>query len=271
MDVIRILVGSEAKTRVPEKVLEYSIRKRTNADVEFTVMGDFEPWIIPDTVHQATGFSLRRWLIPEYCGFMGRAIYLDADQIVLDDIQNLWELADGKAAIHCTFRPDKCSKMLAGDPKIAVPQTSVMLIDCDRCNPEQWCRTAIYDYIRKAGKPHSGPKVVKAYQYVMHGGLAGALDGDGVREIPQCWNEFNECPLGTRLLHYTFEDQQPWYNPKHELARLWEDELAGAIADGFVCRSDLEEALELGQRGSKDWRKFGGMNPYWSKMLEMCP
>lgn len=271
MDLIRVFIGSETKTRVPERVLEHSIRRRTESQVEVTVMGDYEPWLTPEDVHSATGFSLRRWMIPEYCNFSGKAIYLDADQIVLDDIQNLWKLADGESAIHCTFRTDKCSRMLAGDAGVKLPQTSVMLLDCDRCDPERWCHAAIYDYIRKAGKPHSGKKVVQAYQYVMHGGLAGALNGYRVAELPQCWNQFNECPYGTRLLHYTFEDRQPWYNPGHELSDMWEKELASAIEAGFVCRGDLEEALAMGKYGSQDRRKFGGMHKHWAKMLELCP
>lgn len=270
MDVIRVFCGSEPKTRVAELVLEYSIRRRTQAEVEFLVMGEADPWLIPSDVHQATGFSLRRWLIPEYCGFSGKAIYLDADQLVLGDIADLWAYADGGAAIHCTYRPDKCSQMLTGIKGNPVPQTSVMVLECDRCNPEQWCRSAIFSHIRAAGKPRSGKKVVKAYQYVMHGGLAGALDGHNVKEIPQRWNSFNEMDDSTKLLHYTFEDTQPWYNPKHPHARLWEEELAGAIADGFVCRADLDDALERGRGGSRDWRRFGGMHPYWEKMLEHC-
>jgi len=37
----------------------------------------------------ATNFTNFRWSIPEVCGFSGRAIYLDADQTVHDDIAEL--------------------------------------------------------------------------------------------------------------------------------------------------------------------------------------
>jgi lipopolysaccharide biosynthesis glycosyltransferase len=35
-------------------------------------------------------FSGFRWAIPESCNFEGRAIYMDADVIVLCDIAELW-------------------------------------------------------------------------------------------------------------------------------------------------------------------------------------
>ena len=36
-------------------------------------------------------FSGFRWAIPEYCQFQGKAIYMDTDVIVLDDLALLWE------------------------------------------------------------------------------------------------------------------------------------------------------------------------------------
>lgn len=262
---IRVLVGSESKTKVPFLVLRHSIISRTSHPVEVTEMGDFEPWLIPDSVHQATGFSLRRWLIPEVCNFQGSAIYLDADQIVLGDIAELWSYRELNRTICCCYRADKCSALIAGVAGAAVPQTSVMVINCHKCKPDEWSRERIFDLIRSAGKPHS-PSAVKIYQKIMHGSL--------VKDIPfpleLRWNEFNERHNDTKLIHYTFESTQPWYEPSHPLAAIWEDELAKAISAGHVTASDLREAIALGKAGSKDWRKHGGMHPYYEKYIELA-
>ena len=37
-----------------------------------------------------TPFSFQRFLIPELCGYSGKAIYLDADMQVFRDIRELW-------------------------------------------------------------------------------------------------------------------------------------------------------------------------------------
>jgi len=60
--------------------------------------------------------------------WQGRAIYLDADQLVFGDIAELWNKpetvpAPPGCACWCSFQPDKFSKL-------PWPQTSVMVIDC---------------------------------------------------------------------------------------------------------------------------------------------
>ena len=259
---IKVFVGSESKTKVPFLVLRHSIVSRTKHPVEVVEMGDFDPWLQPSDVHSATGFSLRRWMIPEACNFQGSAIYLDADQVVLADIEELWNYRNLSRAICCCFRPDKCSALIGGTPGSAVPQTSVMVINCDKCNPEQWSREAIFSRIRSTGKPHS-PPAVKVYQKIMHGQL--------VSEVPfpleLRWNEFNTLHPDSKLLHYTFETTQPWYQPEHPLTAIWEAELVRAIVARHVTAEHLREAIALGKAGSTDWRKHGGLNSYYEKYI----
>ena len=82
-------------------VLEYSVRKHTKQPVDIVWMqlsrdpNSFwysnpeadEGW---HTELWATPFSGFRWAIPEYCGFEGRAIYMDTDVIVLCDLAEMW-------------------------------------------------------------------------------------------------------------------------------------------------------------------------------------
>src|ERR1022692_373234 len=89
-DTVRIFIGTENKTRVFEAVLAHSIRTRSSLPVEITPMIG-SAWEYPADLPVGTGFSLRRWLIPAACGWKGRAIYLDADQLVFGDVKELWE------------------------------------------------------------------------------------------------------------------------------------------------------------------------------------
>lgn len=61
--------------------------------VEITWMSsDQEYWADWDLSGTATPFTPYRFSIPYATGFKGRAIYLDADMLVLDDIAALWKM-----------------------------------------------------------------------------------------------------------------------------------------------------------------------------------
>jgi hypothetical protein len=104
-ETIRIFVGTPANNEDLESqaVLEWSLRKYASQPIELTWMklskdpNSFwysnaiknEGWL---TRSWATPFSGFRWGIPAFCNFEGRAIYLDIDMIVRDDIAKLWHL-----------------------------------------------------------------------------------------------------------------------------------------------------------------------------------
>ncbi|MCX5466768.1 glycosyltransferase [Acinetobacter nematophilus] len=100
---IKIFVGCDPNNCDLEQlmVLEHSVRKHTQHNVEFIWMQlshDINsPWYSDQETNQgwstakwATPFSGFRWAIPELCDFKGRAIYMDADVVVLCDIAELW-------------------------------------------------------------------------------------------------------------------------------------------------------------------------------------
>lgn len=109
--MIRIFVGTPANNEDLESqsVLEYTLRKHASEDIDLTWMklskdpGSF--WYSDRTKNRgwltsswATPFSGLRWGIPAFCNFEGRAIYLDIDMIVMDDIAKLWnEPINGEA------------------------------------------------------------------------------------------------------------------------------------------------------------------------------
>ncbi|MFK4048758.1 glycosyl transferase [Acinetobacter venetianus] len=103
-EIIKIFVGCDPNNCDLEQmmVLDYSVRKHTQHPVEIVWMqlshDTSSPWYTNQqkdegwhTEKWATPFSGFRWAIPESCNFQGRAIYMDADVIVLCDIAELWQ------------------------------------------------------------------------------------------------------------------------------------------------------------------------------------
>lgn len=112
-ETIKVFIGCDPNNCDLEQmmVLDYSIHKHTSQPIEIIWMQlsrdpdsfwysnpeQHEGW---NTVKWATPFSGFRWAISEYCGFEGRAIYMDADVIILDDIAKLWSHPiDGQAIV----------------------------------------------------------------------------------------------------------------------------------------------------------------------------
>jgi hypothetical protein len=97
-EAIRIFVGCAANNEDLESqaVLEYTLRKHASQPLEIEwMMQSRDPksfWHGWNTATWATPFSGFRWGVPARCNFEGRAIYLDSDMIVMDDIAKLWKL-----------------------------------------------------------------------------------------------------------------------------------------------------------------------------------
>jgi hypothetical protein len=96
-DPIRIFVGCAANNEDLESqaVLDYTLHKHTMRplDIEW-MMQSRDPksfWHGWNTATWATPFSGFRWGVPARCNFEGKAIYLDSDMIVMDDIGKLWD------------------------------------------------------------------------------------------------------------------------------------------------------------------------------------
>ena len=261
---IKIFIGTEPKTAIFDQVLEFSIRRHTEAPadfLQFTRMIGPE-WEYPIKGTQVgTGFSLRRWMIPAACGWQGYAVYLDADQLVFDDILELCKktekpdlLNTKDPVIWCSWQPDKFSK----EPW---PQTSVMVINCERARGH-WG----FDIDRVLA--HLRDDNTRAsYAHFMHASwLAGK-----VARIGDEWNHLNKYvpkgkPKHTRLIHYTKEDAQPPYRPDLPLAKLWQKELEMAIKAGQVSREDFVRSLASWKK-KDDWRPTNGLHPYYKKYL----
>lgn len=246
---IRIFIGTEPKTEIARKVLECSIRRRTNSEVEFTPMIGPEWEYDHSGFHVGTGFSLRRWMIPEKCGWHGRAIYLDSDQLVFSDIWDLWTMPDQNPIDGCaawmTYQKSKFS------PTTPHPHSSVMVIDCARAKDQKYFHLqACLDYLKK----HNNPP---AYGRLMFPDWLTPMPG----KVGIEWNSLNIFAAGkTKLLHYTKEPEQPWYKPDHPFAMQWKLEFQIALNSGYITPQEVEDAVAKFNT-KEDWRSTNGLHP----------
>ncbi len=253
---MRIYIGTESKTLIAQKVLEYSIVRRASVPVELVPMVG-SAWEYPTGgIPVGTGFSFRRWMIPRATEWEGTAIYLDADQLVLHDIAELAELCSDPTAatVRCSYQPDKFSAT-------PWPQTSVMWIDCEKAGRDASAWGFRIDQLLARARGWTK----KQYADFMHGTWLAVPPA----RLPTRWNHLNVYePGNTRLLHYTKEDQQPWYYPKHPQAGLWREELKEAIRNGYIDKADF--AAALGKWGVKeDWRPTNGLHPSYADLLPL--
>lgn len=222
---VRVFVAASQAEWLPVKVLEFSIREVSAAPVELRRIADFNrPIPLPRELRNQprTPFSFQRFLIPELCGFRGRAIYLDADMQLFADIAQLWN-----APMH---GHDLLAVREGTDGRKG--QFSVVLLDCERL---AW---RVEDIVQglDAGR--------YTYEELMHEMCLARSVG---RTLDPGWNSLERYePGGTRLLHYTDMDTQPWVSLRNPLEHLWVDCLRRALVAGFLQRSELEREIAAG-------------------------
>src|SRR5687767_11117462 len=105
MTPIKVFIGSGEASRIERKTLIHSIKANASAPVDITVFNgthnsvereNLAPELAPMSLrvkytNTITEFSQYRYVIPQLCGFEGRAIWLDSDMVCLGDIRELFE------------------------------------------------------------------------------------------------------------------------------------------------------------------------------------
>jgi len=87
---------------------------------------------------QSNEFAFSRFLVPYLCGYEGRAVFMDCDMLVSDDILNLFAYADDDYAVQVVKHnhvPETTVKYL-GTTQTKYEKknwTSVMLFNCAEC------------------------------------------------------------------------------------------------------------------------------------------
>lgn len=242
VETIRISIGSEPMQWVACEVLKHSIRRRTERPVEFVESWNKHGWhplmtSVPE-IKGGTGFNVWRWLTPQLFGH-GKAIYLDADQIVLTDIGELWDQLQMSKTVACVTD----AVGIFGKKKTPEPgkvQTSVMLMNCEK--------------LRQAMHPCPILQCSRgemAYRDLMQ---ATWIDRKEVQTLPPEWNHFGVWTEQTKLLHYSHVASQPYRNPEHPAGWVFSIELRQAVSDGVLMVKQLQKEAAAGNISEHWWK-----------------
>jgi len=176
--------------------------------------------------------ALYRVMLPKIFTEYHKALYLDCDIIVLDDLRILYETKLGNALIGAVRNP--CNKELAehieknvGIPYPAYFNSGVMVIDMDGWRREQIGEKAIGEYEAGKGK----------YTWVDQDVLNIICYGR-VNYLPDKWNfewhymrdtilevykeSYQEASEAPKIIHYT-SDKKPWAWPSFSKAEYFWD------------------------------------------------
>lgn len=209
----RIVIGAGPEQRLPALVCEYSIRK--HASISPTIFHTFGQELPRSKKKMGTPFSFVRFWLPDLVGPEDPAIYLDSDMVLLSDISELWSLGE---------------RELSRDvPVLRTSDPSVLVVDTKYCG---WNVRQLIQLIDQDEGLYSK----------VFGGLAGANSGP----IPEEWNSHDRVSEGTKLLHYTNLDRQPWVKADHPFGWIWYQLLEEALDRGSILKEDLtKEVREL--------------------------
>lgn len=218
--MLNVYIGTEDSQLIPQLVLEYSIKKNTKKDVcilpvkqEISRVG-------------GTNFGFVRFLVPSMNKYKGKAIYLDADQLVFDDIYNLLNELDDNHSIGLVNRPEGT---FGKKPLGQHNQTSVMALNCEKL--KAWDPNTMFENVVPNRSKLEGDQI--HYRDFM---MLADFDERLIQPIDPRWNHFNIKRKDTKLTHFSYVREQPWRNPSHELARFWGKWLSKAIKDKEISR-----------------------------------
>jgi lipopolysaccharide biosynthesis glycosyltransferase len=221
--MIKVFIGTEANQFIPQKVLEYSIRKNTKHEVEIQGVRQNMERV------GGTNFGFVRFLIPKMCNFEGKAIYCDADQLVLEDIDGLYNLLDPEKEIALVKKPEGT---FGGKTVANHNQTSVMVLNCEKL--KNWNPDTMFKPVIPNRAPLENGKI--HYRDFMK---LDWMNQEHIQEIDPRWNHFNIVNNDTKLVHFSHVRSQPWKKPSHPLAKYWGKWLKEAIENKFISKKEL--------------------------------
>ena len=237
-DDVRVFIGSGEASLLERKVLIYSLRKHTQRKLDVYVFNgthnavernDEPPELAPMSLrvkyHNATEFSLYRYIIPELCEHQGRAIYLDSDMVCFDDIGKLYDTPLNN--YDFLARPGSL-----GDSKNETWGLSAMLINCAVCHFDL---EQIFDEIDAGLYTYQDLARVSPTFQTHHPQKIGEMD--------RRWNTFDYYDDDTAIIHYTQLYTQPWKYPNHPYGEIWFQYFNDAREAGLVSDEDIHKTL----------------------------
>lgn len=231
---LRVYVGVQERELIAAKVLEFTIHQHASQPVQVVHLPTVSRIPVDRANRQRTPFSFSRFRIPELNDYQGRALYVDSDMQVFDDIAQLWQIPLEGSKVMCTnqtFIPEKWRDNPEFHPG---RQMSVMMLDCENL---PWKIDHILDGLDEGRY---------TYQDLMF--RMCLVDPDEVQDrLPEGWNHLEHFIDGeTKLLHYTVVPTQPWKSESNPLRHIWEAAFVGAVEAGYVPRELVRSHVRKG-------------------------
>ncbi len=246
-ETMKIFVGCDPNDCDLEQmmVLEYSLRKHASQPLEIHWMQlSHDPqsfWYSNPEQQQGwrsddwtTPFSGFRWAIPAFCQFEGRAIYMDADVVILSDIAELW---------NTPFEPGKIVMAKGGEESW---RFCVSMWDCaaarehlpplEQIRGDRKAHHKLRDYFRD----HT--QLIQAFDTQFNN-----IDGEG--HPIEAIKILHYSDIGTQLSHkHSFkrlasQGEKHWFDgavfdhPRKDLIELFDRYLADALQAGYSLDS----------------------------------
>ncbi len=235
IESMHVFVGVDESQTVAARVLEHTIRKHASRPVRFHMMLNLPTPTPKDESNRGrTGFSFSRFQIPKLAGYKGRALYVDADMQVFDDIAEMWDIPFGDKRVLCTVQGEPPPQWKDFKEFHPGRQMSVMMLDCERLDWD------IDDIVARMDRGDF------TYQDLLFD-LCIAPEEHIGDTLPPRWNHLEHYEPGeTGLLHYTVVPTQPWKNDENPLKELWEEAFAEARAAYLVHDHEIERLVRGG-------------------------
>lgn len=119
MEPLRVFVGYDQRQPVAYHVLCHSIMESASVPVSITPLILHQ---LPIDRNGLTDFTYSRYLVPYLCDYVGKAVFLDSDMLVLHDIADLFNAAGNDAVSVVPFMG-----------KFKFERPSVMVFNNDKC------------------------------------------------------------------------------------------------------------------------------------------
>ena len=223
---VRVYVAATEGQMLAVKVLEYSIRKHASLTVQVSSLhlsGIDIPTPTKPENRPRTPFSFQRFLIPALTGYQGKAIYLDSDMQVFQDIRGLWNVPLEDADLLAVQEPGSTGRR---------PQFSVMMLNCASL---RWDIQEIVQALNEGRLTYEG----LMYDMAVASKIRASLD--------PAWNSLERYhPEQTCLLHYTDMNTQPWLSCNNSLGYLWMRDLFEAIDRKFLSEGEIADHVQRG-------------------------
>ena len=191
--MIRVFIGYDSEETVALHVLSHSIMRHASVPSSITPLVLRQlPMTRERAEYQSTEFSFSRFLVPYLCGYEGRAIFMDCDQLVRADIAELMALHDPYRAVSVVkheYAPKPDDKFLGYKQSLYAKKnwSSVMVFE------NALCRILT-------------PQVVNTASGLYLHQFKWLQDDSMIGELPVEWNHLvgeYEPNLKAKLVHFT--------------------------------------------------------------------